>query len=92
MNNQKSEEQLIQINDELQKAIDNVKTLSGLLPICSYCKKIRDDKGYWNQIEGYIQEHSDAEFSHGICHECSDELYGKEDWYINIKKENTSKE
>lgn len=92
MNNQKSEEQLIQTNDKLQKVIDNVKTLSGLLPICSHCKKIRDDKGYWNRIESYIQENSDAEFSHGMCPECSDELYGKEDWYIEMKKNENSKE
>lgn len=55
-----------------------VKTLSGLLPICAACKKIRDDKGYWNQIESYIHKHSDAEFSHGICPECKEELYGEE--------------
>jgi len=55
-----------------------VKTLSGLLPICASCKKIRDDKGYWNQIESYIHKHSDAEFSHGICPECKEELYGEQ--------------
>ena len=55
---------------QLQEALANVKTLSGLLPICSHCKKIRDDKGYWNQIETYVRGHSDAEFSHGICPEC----------------------
>ena len=60
---------------ELQTALAKVKTLSGLLPICSSCKKIRDDKGYWNQIEVYIQDHSDAEFSHGICPECIKKLY-----------------
>jgi len=75
----------------LQEAFESIKTLTGLLPICSHCKKIRDDKGYWNQIEGYIQEHSDAQFSHGICPECSDELYGKEDWYIEMKKEKNEK-
>ncbi len=75
----------------LQEALDNVKTLSGLVPICSNCKKIRDDEGYWNQIEGYIQKHTSAEFSHGICPECSDELYGKEDWYIEMKKEGNQK-
>jgi len=47
------------------------KSRSGLLPICSSCKKICDDKGYWNQLEGYIQKHSEAEFSHGICPECA---------------------
>jgi two-component system sensor histidine kinase EvgS len=60
---------------ELQDALANVKTLSGLLPICSNCKKIRDDKGYWNQLETYIQQHSDAIFSHGICRECARKIY-----------------
>ena len=71
---------------DLKKALAQVKTLNGLLPICSNCKKIRDDKGYWNQIEGYIQKYSDAKFSHGMCPECSDKLYGKQDWYIDMKK------
>lgn len=66
---------------ELQNALAEVKTLSGLLPICSHCKKIRDDKGYWNQIEGYIQEHSDAKFSHGICRECATKHYPDLDIY-----------
>ena len=70
---------------ELQEALEDVKTLSGLLPICAKCKKIRDDKGYWNNLEKYIQTHSNAEFSHGMCPECSEELYGDEDWYIDIK-------
>jgi PAS domain S-box-containing protein len=60
---------------ELQEAMSEVKTLSGLLPICANCKKIRDDQGYWNQIETYIQQHSEAEFSHGICRECAEKLY-----------------
>ncbi len=60
---------------ELQEALAKVKTLSGLLPICSSCKKIRDDKGYWNQIEKYIVDHSEAEFSHGICPQCLADLY-----------------
>ncbi len=60
---------------ELQSALDRIKVLSGLVPICANCKKIRDDKGYWNQIEEYIIAHSDAEFSHGICPECIKELY-----------------
>ena len=75
-----------QTEKELQDALKNVKTLSGLLPICSKCKKIRDDKGYWNNLEGFIQTHSDVLFSHSICTECSDELYGKEDWYIEMEK------
>ena len=61
--------------ERLNKALEEVKTLSGFLPICASCKKIRDDKGYWNQIEAYISEHSEAEFSHGICPECCKKLY-----------------
>ena len=61
---------------ELQDALAKVKTLKGMLPICSVCKKIRDDKGYWNQIEAYIRAHSGAEFSHGICPDCAKKLYG----------------
>ena len=60
---------------ELQEAISDVKTLSGLLPICCSCKKIRDDRGYWNQIEAYIKDHSEAEFSHSICPDCAKRLY-----------------
>jgi glucose-6-phosphate-specific signal transduction histidine kinase len=60
----------------LRKALSQVKTLSGLIPICASCKKIRDDQGYWNQLETFIQEHSEAEFSHGICPECMKKLYG----------------
>jgi len=61
--------------NELEKALSEVKTLSGLFPICSSCKRIRDDKGYWNQIESYIHEHSDAQFSHSICPDCIKKLY-----------------
>ena len=69
---EKEREKLIQ---ELQKALAEVKTLSGLIPICASCKKIRDDKGYWGQIESYISDHSEAEFSHGICPDCMKKLY-----------------
>ena len=62
---------------DLEKALSDVKLLSGFLPICASCKKIRDDKGYWNQIESYIQQHSEAEFSHSICPECAEQLYPK---------------
>lgn len=71
--------------EELQNAIAEIKTLRGILPICSSCKKIRDDKGYWNQIESYIHDHSDARFSHSICPECTKKLYGDEDWFKDIK-------
>jgi PleD family two-component response regulator len=60
---------------ELQDALKDIRTLSGLIPICASCKKIRDDKGYWSQVEEYIEERSDAQFSHGICPKCRDELY-----------------
>ncbi len=66
---------------ELKDALDNIKQLKGLLPICSHCKKIRDDQGYWKQIEGYIQEHSDAVFSHSICRECAKIHYPDFDIY-----------
>jgi len=59
----------------LETALAQVRSLSGLLPICSCCKKIRDDRGYWNKIEAYIEEHSDAGFTHGICPECARNLY-----------------
>ncbi len=61
--------------DELRQALDQIKTLQGILPICSSCKKIRDDRGYWNQVEVYISDHTDAEFTHGICPECVKKLY-----------------
>jgi len=76
---------------ELKDALIQINTLSGLLPICSHCKKIRDDKGYWNLIESYIETHSAAKFSHGMCPECSDNLYGQEDWYIDMKKNKKNK-
>lgn len=63
---------------DLQGALGRIKTLKGLLPICSACKKIRDDKGYWNHIESYIRHHSEADFTHGICPSCAQRLYGEE--------------
>ncbi|MFH1980504.1 MAG: PAS domain S-box protein [Pseudomonadota bacterium] len=66
---------------ELQHALAKVKSLSGLLPICASCKKIRDDAGYWNQIETYIRDHSEADFSHSICPECAKKLYPEMDLY-----------
>jgi PAS domain S-box-containing protein len=60
---------------KLQDALNKIKTLRGIIPTCASCKKIRDDKGYWNQLESYIREHSEANFSHGICPECAERLY-----------------
>lgn len=57
------------------EALEKVKVLSGFLPICANCKSIRDDKGYWNQIESYVSQHSEAEFSHSVCPDCAQELY-----------------
>lgn len=60
--------------EKLETAMDNVKVLSGLLPICSSCKNIRDDEGYWNKIEAYIDKHSEAHFSHGLCPDCGKKM------------------
>ncbi|SPF40090.1 hypothetical protein SBDP1_290019 [Syntrophobacter sp. SbD1] len=64
---------------ELRKALANVKVLKGLLPICAWCKKIRDDKGYWQQIEAYISDRSEADFSHGICPSCAEKARESKD-------------
>jgi len=63
------------LNAHLSTALERVKQLSGLLPICGSCKKIRNDSGYWERLESYIENHSSAEFSHGICPECLERLY-----------------
>ncbi len=72
---QRYQEEREKLVRELLEALTRVKLLSGLLPICASCKKIRDDKGYWNQIESYIRDHSEVEFSHGLCPECTEKLY-----------------
>ncbi|CAB1060073.1 hypothetical protein D1BOALGB6SA_4838 [Olavius sp. associated proteobacterium Delta 1] len=71
----KAGEALLLERDKLLAALAKIKTLSGTISICAACKKIRDDKGYWNQIESYIRKHSEAQFSHGICPECANNLY-----------------
>ncbi len=72
------EEEREKLIKDLQEALAKVKLLSGMLPICSSCRKIRDDRGYWNQIEVYVRDHSEAEFTHGICPECFKKLYPNE--------------
>ena len=72
----KLNEELSTQKAELEKALSELKTLKGIIPICCNCKKIRDDSGYWEQVESYIRKHSEANFSHSICPECSEELYG----------------
>ncbi|MDF1591136.1 MAG: hypothetical protein P1P89_06440 [Desulfobacterales bacterium] len=59
----------------LERALKEVKTLSGLIPICSSCKKVRDDKGFWQQVEIYVRDRSSADFTHGICPDCYEKLY-----------------
>lgn len=73
-------------NEELQKAINEIETLKGIIPICANCKKVRNDEGYWTQVEMYIQSHSLAQFSHTICEECTKTLYGDESWFPKTKK------
>jgi len=71
------EEERERLIGQLKEALDNVRKLEGILPICASCKRIRDDKGDWNQMEAYIHDHSEAEFSHGICPECAKKIYPK---------------
>jgi ligand-binding sensor domain-containing protein len=82
---------LLQKEKELKRRVDEsvaqIKVLGGLIPICANCKKIRDDKGYWNQLEKYLKEHSEAEFTHGICPECKEKLWGP-----YLKKKGTAQE
>lgn len=73
------------LEQDLIKAMDQVKTLTGLIPICSSCKKIRDDQGYWQEVEIYVRNHSEADFSHGLCPECLKRLYPKYAMRINKK-------
>ncbi|MEA2039393.1 MAG: response regulator [Thermodesulfobacteriota bacterium] len=74
-NSLQQKRELEKMNKELKEALDTINTLHGILPICANCKKIRDDKGAWSQVEEYIGKHSDVQFSHGICPECAKKLY-----------------
>ncbi|MBU0480846.1 MAG: hypothetical protein KKG47_07075 [Proteobacteria bacterium] len=71
----KKETEQAELIGDLRRALDEIKALKGILPICSFCKQIRDDKGYWNQVEVYIRNHTDADFSHSICPECTRKHY-----------------
>lgn len=68
---------------KMEEALKEVNTLRGLIPICAKCKKIRDDKGFWEKVEVYMEKHSSARFTHGLCKDCMRELYGKETWFKN---------
>jgi hypothetical protein len=83
-----SERDRIKLIDELRRALQEVETLRGLLPICASCKKIRDDKGYWNHIEVYISSHTNADFTHTLCPECIQHFY-PEYWH-KLKKQSNS--
>jgi PAS domain S-box-containing protein len=74
-----TERDITQLKNDLRAKENEVKILRGLLPICASCKEIRDDQGYWHSIESYIHEHSEAEFSHGICPKCLKKLYPQYD-------------
>ena len=79
---------LLEEKKQLEKALKRIKTLSGLIPICSNCKKIRNDKGYWVQVETYVHKHSGANFSHSICPECGEKLYPEYHEKIDISDKN----
>ncbi len=83
----RAEEQREKFIAELQEALDKIKTLKGLIPICACCKKIRDDQGYWNSVESYIKDHAEVEFTHGICPDCMKKLYPNYCKDDNDKKE-----
>ncbi len=82
----KIEEDRLTAVQDAKELLEETKVLRGLLPICASCKKIRDDNGYWNQIEVFIEKHSDAQFSHGICQDCIEKLYGDQDWFKKKKR------
>jgi len=73
------------VEQDLIISLDEIKILQGIIPICASCKKVRDDKGAWNQIESYIRDHSEADFSHGICPDCSRRLYSE--YHQDMRKE-----
>ncbi|OGR44658.1 MAG: hypothetical protein A2X35_04955 [Elusimicrobia bacterium GWA2_61_42] len=72
---------IITKNLQLEDTLKEVRTLQGLIPICANCKKIRDDKGFWQKVEVYLEERSNARFTHGLCEDCIQKLYGKEKWF-----------
>lgn len=84
-------ETLKEKNDELVIALNEVKTLQGMIPICSSCKKIRNDTGFYESVEEYIGKRTDADFSHTVCPECTEKLYGQEEWYQKLRRKKMKK-
>lgn len=82
----KTESVLLEKNRKLEEALSEIKQLKGIIPICASCKKIRDDDGFWHQVEVYVKMHSDADFSHGLCPDCAEKLYPDAYARINKKK------
>lgn len=80
------EQQLVEKNLELEKSMQEIKTLRGIIPICMHCKSIRDDEGYWNKLEKYFGEHTDAKFSHGICNACLKKHYPEVEYQDLLKE------
>jgi PAS domain S-box-containing protein len=85
----KAEAERERLIGELKESLAKVRTLSGMLPICATCKKIRDDKGYWTQIESYIRDHSSAEFTHGLCPSCANKAMGEVQQWIKGRSDGT---
>jgi GAF domain-containing protein len=87
--------ELRRVSNQLAQALEHVKTLHGLLPICAWCKRIRDDQGYWSQVEAYVTKHSDAEFTHGICPQCFEKQRsqrgGESDAHADQQRKNPSR-
>jgi PAS domain S-box-containing protein len=72
-----AEEERERLVERLQQALENIKTLRGLIPICAWCKSVRDDKGFWHKVEEYLREHSGAQFTHGLCPDCKEKLHSE---------------
>lgn len=84
----RDEKMLLAEKNKLQKALDEIKTLRGIIPVCSFCKQIRDERGLWRRMEEYIQAHSDADFSHGVCPDCLKKHYPREYFGMSAGSEN----
>ncbi|SHK15687.1 hypothetical protein SAMN02745216_02972 [Desulfatibacillum alkenivorans DSM 16219] len=83
----KSNERNEELIKKLRASLDEINVLRGFIPICAYCKKVRDDEGYWKQIESYLEERSNLEFSHGMCPDCAEKVWGEAKWYKDLQKE-----